>query len=86
MVGSRQSVLCLQLLIAAAATLFASTNGASFGRVSLPANARPFGVNSDSVISVSRGGADEAEETPEPETLYLPGLLDAELSKVDQVS
>lgn len=89
MVGNRQSVFYLQLLLAASATLFTATNGVSFGRVSVPVKARPFGVNSDAVVTVPRGGADESKETEEPtepETLYLPGLLDAELTKSGQVS
>jgi hypothetical protein len=66
-------------------------DGAAFHRNSLP-QLKSFGLadSIQSAVSVPRGGDSEAEqeektETPEPEILYLPGLLDVELKKTTQV-
>ena len=68
-------------------------DGAAFHRSSLPQiKSSWFGLadSTQSVVSVPRGGASQADqeetkEEAEPEVLYLPGLLDVELKKTTQV-
>jgi hypothetical protein len=79
-----QSFLSLGLLLAASSVLL-SADGAVFQRNSLSTR-NLFGL-STTIPKIPRGGAEifgEPEEE-EPEVLYLPGLLDAELSKTDHV-
>lgn len=76
-------------LLALPSLLWQHAEGATFHRnsvsTSLLSNARSnlFGV--PKLSKIPRGGAEEAIEESEPQSLYLPGLLDAELTKSSQV-
>lgn len=83
---SLRSLLSVSLLVALPTLFLQSANGAPFHRNSLSVpsltNGRSelFGVS-----KISRGGAEEGADEEVVETLYLPGLLDAELSSSSQV-
>jgi hypothetical protein len=79
-----RSILSSGLLLAASSILL-SADGAVFQRNSLSTR-NVFGL-STTIPNIPRGGAElfGEEEEKEPEVLYLPGLLDAELSKSDHV-
>jgi hypothetical protein len=87
--GSMRSLLSMGLLVAVPTLLLQSANGAAFHRnsasVSSFSEKQPslFGGLSNMISKWPRGGAEEEAEAPEE--LYLPGLLDAELSSSDQV-
>ena len=75
-----------QSLLLLAAPLFA--NGAPFQRNSLSTSSLSqrtdlFGVSK--LSHIARGGSQESKEA-EVETLYLPGLLDAELTSSSEVN
>ena len=79
-------------LLAAVPTLFLqSANGAAFHRNSISVSSlsetQPalFGGLSNKISKIPRGGAEEEAAEAPVEELYLPGLLDVELSSSDQV-
>lgn len=84
-----RSFLSFSLLLAVPSLLLQSANGASFHRntlsVSSLSNTRSdlFGVSK--LSKIPRGGAEEATVEAEEQVLYLPGLLEAELTKSSQV-
>jgi len=82
-------VLSFGLLLAASDVLLQSASGAAFHRNSVSVSSlsgkqtRLFGGLSEKISSWPRGGSEESTAM-EVEELYLPGLLDAELSSADQ--
>ena len=78
----------LSLLLAVSSIALQGTYGAPFQRNSLSASflsEKGLGRLSNKISQWPRGGAEEEGEAEEPETLYLPGLLDVELSASDSV-
>jgi hypothetical protein len=81
-----KSFLSLSLLLAVPSLFLQRANGATFHRNSLSvSNTRSdlFGVSK--LSKIPRGGAEDASGDEEEKTLYLPGLLDTELTKSSQV-
>jgi len=77
--------LSVSLCLAVPSLFFERANGAAFHRNSLSsANIQSdlFGVSK--LSKIPRGGAEDGVEGEEEQTLYLPGLLDAELTKSSQ--
>ena len=82
---SLRSLVSVSLLVALPTLFLQSVNGAAFHRNSLSVSSLSNGrSNLFGVSKIPRGG-EEAVVEEEVETLYLPGLLDAELFSSSQV-